>query len=508
MPRLFPLLALTAAACGSDETFIVVTIEAQPAVHDVSELTVTLSNDGTSREDKFPVTSQSFPATFSISAPGRTGTLGIAIDARDDQGILVGTGLIETAIEAPTARVLLDSADFVVNTDFADEQFPSDDFRSHGFQISAGTDGTWTVVYRDRCLSPCNMFARRFDATGRPVDSQLAAGTNGFAISTEVTLGGATPAVATNGATTLAVWDFSEPSPSTIDGIACRALDANGAALGPQGAISIEPLPDNVSVTPLMNTTFAVQWNAFVSPNDFIKAAIVSSQCVATNTVQVSTTVGLGLGPSRGAVAANGDKIMYVWIVDGEVRARIASLTNTLVGASDFPVVAKTATEQIEFVRIAPLGAGFAVVVRWALSTGSAGPGRIELYRTNNGGALMGAPSLVSTKSGSDFPSSEAFGVTSSNDALFVVWHACAENGDPDGSCGAYGRLMSSAGVPVGAELTLATTTTRDQTNPSAVALPDGAFAATWMDTSNQAPDKSESAVRARIIYPALDGAQ
>jgi len=502
MRKLFPL-ALMAAACGSEEAFIVVTIDTQPAVHDVSELTVTLSNDGTSREDKFAVTSQSFPATFSISAPGRTGTLGIAISARDDQGILVGSGLVETALETPTARVLLDSADFVVNTDFAEEQFPSDDFESHGFQISATPDGTWTVVYRDRCLQPCNMFARRFDPTGRPVESQLAAGTNGFVISSDVTLGGAVPAVATGGSATVAVWDFSEPAPSTIDGIACRALDANGAASGPQVNVSLETLPDVVSVSALSNNTFAVSWNGFATENN-IKGAIVSAQCQPSNVVQVSTNVGVGGGPSRGAVATNGDRIMYAWILDGEVRARIAGPANAFL-TGDIPIVAKTPTEAIEFVRVAPLGAGFGIVVRWALITGSSGPGRLELYRTNNGGALQGSPVLVTTRSGTDFASSESFGVArSTKDDLLVVWHACAENGDPDSSCGVFGRLMSSAGAPVGEEFSLATTTDRDQTNPSAVALPDGAFAATWMDTSNQAPDKSGSAVRARIIYPSV----
>src|SRR5688572_8264275 len=92
---------LVLAACGGGEgPFTVVTIDARPAVHDVGEVVVTLSNDGTSLEDRFSVTTESFPATFSISAPGRTGTLGISVDANDRDGLLVGRGFVETTVES------------------------------------------------------------------------------------------------------------------------------------------------------------------------------------------------------------------------------------------------------------------------------------------------------------------------------------------------------------------------------------------------------------------------
>ena len=57
-----------------------------------------------------------------------------------------------------------------------------------------------------------------------------------------------------------------------------------------------------------------------------------------------------------------------------------------------------------------------------------------------------------------------------------------------------------------GDELVLATSTANDQTGPSAAALPDGAFATAWTDKSGNAPDSSGTAVRARVIYPSLEG--
>jgi hypothetical protein len=501
------LVGLLAAACGNDGPFTIVTIELRPAVREIDELVVTLSNDGSSLVERFTLNGQSFPVTFSVSAPGRTGALGISIAAFDRDGLLVGDGASETEIDSPAASVLLEPADFVVNTQFAEDQFPSDSIDTNGFQIAAADDGLWTVVYRERCIRAegCHLFARRFDVNGRPVETTLAASTNAFEITTSRTRSVATPAVGAAGDTTILAWNFSEPSPSTRTGVSCRALDPAGAARGPQNDFTVETLPLAVSVAPLPGGRFVVSWNGFDS-KDNIRGAIVDGQCRASNIVTASTVVGT-LGARRGAVATNGDRILYAWILDGEVRGRIADANNTFLTA-DIPLVARTPEELVEHVRVASLGTGFAVVVRWAVQGMTSGPGRIELYRVNNGGQLLGNPSLVTTRSGSDFNSKKSFGVAerSEDGALMVVWHACEENGD-ESQCGVFGRLMRPSGVPVGDEINLATTRDGNQENPSVTALP-GAFAATWMDESRQLPDRAGTSARARILYPAYDDAR
>ena len=116
-------------------------------------------------------------------------------------------------------------------------------------------------------------------------------------------------------------------------------------------------------------------------------------------------------------------------------------------------------------------------------------------------GAVMGAPTVISTRSGSDFDSSQAFGVAGrDNGSLLVVWHSCLDKGDGNG-CGVFGRLIGPTGDPAGEEFVIPTTTTGDQTRPSAAALPSGAYAVSWTDASMTAPDTSGTAVRARIIY-------
>jgi hypothetical protein len=490
----------TLAACGEagdGDIYTVVTVANRPAVHDVATLRVTLGNSGTMRTDDIPVGSATLPATFSLTATGRTGDLTIAIDALDAAGLIVGRGTTTTQVDAETATVMLETADFVVNTDFADDQYPSDYSDTHGFQAGAMTDGSFAVVYTGNCpTTGCNMFARRFDSTGRPKSSQVAAGTNSFPISTNLSSGITTPAIAGAGTTTLAAWNYRQPG-GMGTGVACRSLDAQGRALPDELLFSTDTSTDNVSIAPLSNNNFVVAWVGN-SPR-VVRGVILKPDCTVLTTapVNVSTTV----GPVSPAVTANGTAILYAWTVTGAVYVRIANATNVLQGAADVLFLPKTATEEVEFVRVTPLGTGFAVIVRWALSGQFTGPGRLEMYRTNAQGAVLGSAVLVSNTSGSDFGSREAFGAaTRSDGTMLVTWHSCETTGDGQG-CGVYARAFRSDGMPLGAEFGVPTTTVGDQMNPSVAALGD-AFAVIWKDSSMQAPDVAGSAVRARIVYP------
>ncbi|HZJ63521.1 MAG TPA: hypothetical protein VFD36_08330, partial [Kofleriaceae bacterium] len=181
--------ALALAACSSED-YVVITVDVRPAVRNARALSVSLLNAGTMRVDNLPLGDHAFPVTFSISGPGRTGDLAITVDATDAAGLVVGRGSATTAIGGRDASVLLDPTDFVVNTEFAGNQFPSDDFEAAGFQLAALPDGTWTVAFRDSCTptSPstnaCNVFARRFDKLGAPAPTAITGNTNAFNLST------------------------------------------------------------------------------------------------------------------------------------------------------------------------------------------------------------------------------------------------------------------------------------------------------------------------------------
>lgn len=492
-------LGAVLGACGDDPSYIIVTVTNRAAVHDAANLKVTLANSGTMRTDELALGSSPFPVTFSISAPGRSGDLGIQVEAIDQNGVLVGRGETTSTVETPTASVMLETADFVINTDYADDQYPSDDYEAHGFQVASASDGTWTAAYREKCSAPCNIFARRFDKTGRPVSTKLAAGVNGFPVSTELTSSLSTPAIATAGMTTVEAWDYDDPTTTTV-GVACRSIDATGMGIPAQISVATDASTDVVSVAPLSNGNFAIAWGAFITTG-VIRAAIVRPDCTV---LAAASTVSTTASARKVSVASTGGTqgtIMYAFVIDGGVRVRLANNTNTYASGTDIQFVPKTATESVESVRVAPLGTGFAVLVRWALTLGSTGPGRIELYRTSNTGAVIGSSILVTNKSGSDSGSSEAFGVaTRADGVLMVVWHSCLTNGDGSG-CGVWGRAFRENGTPVGDEFGIPTTTTGDQSNPSVAPL-DDAFAVVWKDDSGTAPDIAGAAIRGRIIYP------
>src|SRR5690348_15378111 len=111
------LILLVVLAGCSDESYLVVTVTARPAVHDASTLSVTLSNETASRTDTLAINSHSFPLTFSVSAPGRMGTLGVSVAALDSNMLEVGAGSVMTTVDAKSASLQLDSTDFVVNSD-------------------------------------------------------------------------------------------------------------------------------------------------------------------------------------------------------------------------------------------------------------------------------------------------------------------------------------------------------------------------------------------------------
>lgn len=489
-------------ACTSAEGYVVVTVDARPAVHDARSITVTLSNAGTTRMDSLALHAPTFPVTFSISAPGRAGDLAIAVDATDDAGVVLGHGTTTTAVGAATAQVMLDSADFVVNTDYAGDQFPSSDFEAGGFQVAALPDGTWTTVFADGCPSgSCSLFARRFDRTGKPVMTQAAAGTNAFAVTARPTTSVATPAIASSQTATIAVWNFSDVGTATASGVACRALDAAGrlgtdqTKLDAVGAFV-------VSVAPLPGDSFVATWRILNASVDELHMAVVGPDCSAPGGVQlVARGAQVADFLHRGGVASSADHVMFAWSTNGDLHARMASSAGAFTMTVDTRLVAQTSTDDIESVRLAAApGGGFVVGLRWA-DKAAGGNGRIELRQVSPAGVLLGTPALVTDRAGSDFDARHSFAMASRADgSVLVAWHACGTLGD-DSQCGVFGRILRATGEPVTDAFAIPTTTLGDQQLPSLAALPDG-FVAVWSDASMKPPDVAGKSVRARIVYP------
>ena len=495
------LVALLLTGCADDK-YMVVTVDARPAVTGASQLSVTLSNAGTSRMDTLPLGGHALPVTFSVQAPGRTGDLAIKVEAQTSDGVDVGVGSGSAMIGDTSASVMLDTADFVVNTDYAMDQFLAEDFEASGLQLAATTDGHWTATYGDSCnQGACTIYGRTFDQNGVPSPTVAAAGTNAFAFSSTLTTTLSTSTVAGSGPNILAFWDAYDTGGGMGHGIACRALDSSGNLTAGQLSVSTDAA-DTVTAGQLSNNNIAVTWQVS-SPSYAIHSVIVKPDCTAlSNVVIVSTTTGAdGLSPHRSDVAGTGNFVLYAWIQDGDVHIRTSTLTGSAFG-NDITLITKTATMDVEALRVVPMGSGFGLAARWITTTANGGPGKIELFQVSTAGQLVGSAQLVTDQSLSDFFSGQqAISMSTNGQGLtLIAWHVCDANASA-GSCDVFGRLANADGTMHGDVFMIPTTTEGDQMSPSVVGLPMG-FAVAWNDTSHVAPDTQGSAVRARIIYP------
>ncbi|HEX3757137.1 MAG TPA: hypothetical protein VHW23_00455 [Kofleriaceae bacterium] len=500
-----------ASACGSTSHagYVVVTIDARPAVHGATSVTVTLANAGTSRTDTLTLRGTSFPVTFSVSAPGRTGDLAITVDATDATGQVIGHGSAMTMVDAAKAEVMLDSTDFVVNTDYTGDQFPTDDFQASGFQLAALPDGTWTTVFRDGCpQGPCDVFARRFDRAGTPVATQAAMGSNAFVVTAKPTTSVTTPAIASSRDATVVVWNASDPTTATATGVVCRPIDAGGQLAPDQTTIAPEA-GFVVSVAAMDGGNFAATWRTTIPPPaadnvDAIHMVVIKPDCTPVGSV-VEFEEGARFADfvHRGSVASGGGQTLFAWITNGDLHTTLMASDGTRTPVT--PLIPQTATLEVEHARVAAVpGGGFVIAVSWTLKTGT-GPGRIDLVRVDTHGALVGSPVTITDQSDGDPFNAESFGLASRPDgSILIVWHVCNATGD---SCALSGRFLqlpadaSTAPAPVSDTFAIPTTTGGSDKRASVIGLPD-AFAVVWSDSSARPPDTSGQAVRARILYP------
>jgi hypothetical protein len=493
-------LLLLLVACNS-ETYVVVTVSARPAVHDVTALQVTQANNSTTRTDTLQLGTHTLPATFSLSDNSRSGELDLTINGVTSDGTVVGTGATTTTFDTAVA-LQLDPADFVVNTDYAGDEFLTTDFETPGYQLGVTTDLKWTAAFRNTCTDSCNVFARTFGDDGLPIKTAAAAGTNAYQISSTTTLDGAYPAIAGAGTSTVAVWDFSDTVGGGT-GIACRAIDTNGALTAGQRTLSTDAA-DTATIASLPTGNVVVSWQIY-SPAAAIHTIITKPDCTTLTAAPVVVTATTSTdGPYRSTMAANGAALLYAWVASDSIYTRSTTTTATTFTAAEALLASPPTGMTAEAVRLTPMGTGFAAAIKY-VSTTDGNPGQLMLQRLSTTGAAVGAAILISDKTGSDFTTGRrGFGIATRTDgATLIVWQQCDDGSasECDGRLDVYGRVIGATGDPVGDPFVIPTTTLGSQTDPSVVAL-DDAFAVAWTDDSQVAPDTDGTAVRARVIYP------
>jgi hypothetical protein len=500
MMRVLAALAFGLAACG--DSYVVVTVDAQPGIDGATTLKVIATNDGAVSTDSLDLGEHQFPATFSLTTSGRSGEIDIALSALGSDGTLLAVGSGSADAGADIA-IVLEPADFVVNTDLTSDNFLSTDYEAKGFQVGATDGGPWTVSFRNDCTNDCQIFARMFDQTGQPLKTEVASSTNEFTLTTTATDDQTFPAVGAANASTLVAWDFTDGSGN--EGIGCRGVDASGSLATANQANMSSDAADVAMVAPLSSGDFAISWQV-ITPTVEIRTIVAQPDCTPVGAVQTaSTIVGASEGPHRAAIADNGASVLYTWITDGAVHARSATTTGAFNGpeATLFPAPTGYTIEQA---RVATLGDGFGVAVRMITADGTTG-GQIVLLATNAAGQLLTqTPTTISSATGADFSvGAQGFGIaTRADGATLIAWQQCADGsaGPCTGNMDVYGAVVDATGTIVDPPFEIPTTTDGDQDSPAVAAL-GSAFAVAWDDASSATP---HAAVRARVIYPPFAG--
>ena len=122
-------------------------------------------------------------------------------------------------------------------------------------------------------------------------------------------------------------------------------------------------------------------------------------------------------------------------------------------------------------------GGGF--VVTWMKGTGNYANG-VRGQRYDAAGATVGAVFQINTYTTGYQNAPSVTGLTSGG--FVVTWQSYPQDtsGQDSSGSGIYGQLYDAAGATIGAEFQINTYMTNSQSAPSAAALTDGGFVATW----------------------------
>ncbi len=509
LPLCLAAAAALGAACSEEESAMIVTVKVRPSVVGAVALSVQLKNGAGIAGDELKLEGKAFPLTFSVSSPGRRGDLEIQVSALDDKDVLVGRGSAIVPIDAATGEVLVDSADFVVNTDFADDQFLTNDYESVGTQLAANSAGEWTASYRQRCTpAACNVFARRFDRNGQALTSGNS-GSNAFTVNTNRVGSITSSAAAANDTATLLFWETTSAE-GVAEGVACRSFGRDGTALAEKRLIT-EASTDVVVATALPGGNFAATWSGRPTTADplNIRTVVVDPTCTLVGTLQPVGTLLPAIGLRQSAIAASGtSSYLIAWRSEDTIRARSITSATGAPLSPDSLLLTPPIGEIYSMVRLAANNNGYVMVTARRGPVAAGSKVSLELQRVTVTGdaapALVGPPTLVTDKIDDTF---DGFSVASHPlGPILVTWHACNDNGDGEG-CGVFGRFIATNGTPQGEPFLIPTTTALDQTNASAIPLVgangEAMFVVSWNDASTSPPDMGGLAVRARIVYQA-----
>ena len=477
------LLLAAAAACG--DTVLVVEVDVRTDLGELVELEVTARNDGDAVSETFDLTGQAFPLTFTITAGGRDGEIELELVARDPAGVTRGAATARGALDGGSSRrlaVRLDPADLVVNTITEGAQRTVFRPGRYGKQVAATGDGGFAVAFVNDCQNPalCDVFVRRFDGDGKPVDvggssDELSVNSGSYP---EVSV----PAIAGRGGGAIAAsWEISTAIVFAEIGGDGAVITADTNASDPAALDPIDP-----AIASLPGGELALVWTQeqidAANPAGVWQLLAGGAPILLRQEAIAATPALTAAGSSVATCWSEGPALMMAVAPPGEAGAPIAART--------FPDGARVLSPNI-------VATGDRLVIGYGVTgSGEAGLDPAGLFVSSFDAA--GAPGPEITIGAAGLTDTVALAVDGDG-RIAAVWQGCDELGDGDG-CGIFLSLLGADLAPLTeAPLRVNTTVAGDQLAPSVAAIAGG-FAVAWTDLSGAPPDSS-SAVRARPIY-------
>jgi hypothetical protein len=500
-------------AAGCQQPGVVLVLDRRQTVHGVSSINLRVSSREGEVEQAFQLAQGQLPATVELLVDGRTAPIRVTATALDDALATVAQGEASLAALEPSSEgvtLLLEPADFVVNSPVTGDQIASTDVT--GRQVAVAADGSFMVVYETGGA----VVGRRFDRQARPATNALTNDNSQFPISAPF---GCcfhfNPTISVSGDRFLVGWENLDneattptryfwaaafqtsngaPEQSDLVAVSDQGVNRWGAVAGiPGGGFALSWLRS--ALDPLGEGARAVDGNVFTRTFAADGRAATAEQRAA-----VEATARTDYAHNIATLADDGYVVAWERLTSANTARLVARLFSSAGGPRSSEIEV-TGTQGFHLLpAVAGTGnGGFAVA--WVDNT--VFPARVML-RVFDGTGVAGEPQTVGEIRGDQvyFP---AIAVRERDQTIAVVWTA-GTGAAPD-TYDIFMRLFVASGAPLTEQMRVNTTTAGGQYSVSVAAGPEDSFIALWTDGSLAAPDEIGQAVRARVVYPPLVGA-
>ena len=520
------IMLVIGSGCG-DGTAIVVTVSARPQVLATDSLQVTATNDGDSEQTRFPVGSNDFPLTFSVTPSGRAGDVTIDIIAVDDTQLERGVGSVTgTIVDGAEIEldVLLDPADFVVNTSTVGAQKPVFRNARNGRQVGVAAGGDFVVPFVDDCSQSdmeCNVYARLFDSLTVPAVNQVGGDSDEFQVNLDDGVFGSVPAIAVGDSVSLVAFELFS---NDVDDIRVVVLNGQGGLVTPIETVASSgtPMlrPSDPDAAALEGDEFVVVWSqARTGGGREIRGRLVGSDGLPiVNNItgddlefEVSTAAAMSYENPSVFATRNGREFIVVWEGDDNVFIKFFNTGGVSLSAADTTVTTLPAGATVFGPKAVMVSDGNAVVSwgvhvfgdvnleRGAFQLGKFAPpaGAVIVAPIDIAGPLLeAAPAMAEPL--------PPFGATAmahnGSGQVVVTWQECIDSDGAPKDCDVVAQRFDEDAAAIGDRVVVNTTRVRDQESPSIESAGDS-YIVVWTDNSEREPDTSLASVRARALF-------